>query len=142
MPSPYRGLTIAVVLPCYNEATAIASVVAAFRAALPEARIYVFDNRSTDGSAELACKAGARVLKVDMRGKGNVVRRMFADVEADIYVMADSDGTYDAGAARTRRGPCRTGWRRNNSTGRTQLPDTVRRCRSYSRRGLGHVPGP
>jgi glycosyltransferase involved in cell wall biosynthesis len=100
MPSPYRGLTVAVVLPCYNEAAAIAGVVAAFLVALPEAQIHVFDNRSTDGSAELACKAGARVLGVDMRGKGNVVRRMFADVEADIYVMADSDGTYDAGAAR------------------------------------------
>jgi glycosyltransferase involved in cell wall biosynthesis len=96
----YRGNTVAVILPCYNEAPAIASVVAAFRAALPEAQIHVFDNASTDGTADVARTAGAMVRTVTARGKGNVVRRMFADVEADIYLMADGDGTYDPAAAR------------------------------------------
>jgi glycosyltransferase involved in cell wall biosynthesis len=96
----YRGNRVAVILPCYNEAPAIASVVAGFRAALPEAAIYVFDNASTDGTAEAARAAGATVMNVTHRGKGNVVRRMFADVEADIYLMADGDGTYDPRAAR------------------------------------------
>ena len=96
----YRGNRVAVILPCYNEAPAIASVVAGFRAALPEAAIYVFDNASTDTTAEVARAAGATVISVTHRGKGNVVRRMFADVEADIYLMVDGDGTYDPGAAR------------------------------------------
>ena len=96
----YRGNRVAVILPCYNEAPAVASVVAGFRAALPEAAVYVFDNASTDGTAEVARTAGARVITVTHRGKGNVVRRMFADVEVDIYLMADGDGTYDPGAAR------------------------------------------
>jgi glycosyltransferase involved in cell wall biosynthesis len=96
----YRGNSVAVILPCYNEAPAIASVVEGFRAALPEATIYVFDNASSDGTADVARKAGAVVHTVRHRGKGHVVRRMFADVEADIYLMADGDGTYDAGAAR------------------------------------------
>jgi len=95
-----RGNRVAVILPCYNEAPAIASVVAGFRAALPEAAIYVFDNASTDGTADVARQAGATVVLVKHRGKGNVVRRMFADVEADIYLMADGDGTYDPAAAR------------------------------------------
>lgn len=82
-------------LPCYNESAGIADVVAGFRKALPEAEIYVFDNNSTDATAERAAAAGARVFSEPCRGKGNVVRRMFADVEADIYVMADGDGTYD-----------------------------------------------
>jgi len=98
MAPTYRGQAIAVILPCYNEAAAIVGVIEAFRAALPGAEIYVFDNGSSDDSAALSRAAGARVFKVARRGKGNVVRRMFADVEADIYVMADSDGTYDAGA--------------------------------------------
>lgn len=96
----YRGNRVAVIFPCYNEAPAIASVVAGFRAALPQAAIYVFDNASTDDTATVARAAGATVKLVRQRGKGNVVRRMFADVEADIYLMADGDGTYDAGAAR------------------------------------------
>ncbi len=96
----YRGNRVAVIFPCYNEAPAIASVVAGFRAALPQAAIYVFDNGSTDGTAEVARRAGATVKLVRHRGKGNVVRRMFADVDADIYLMADGDGTYDPGAAR------------------------------------------
>ena len=96
----YRGNRVAVILPCYNEALVIATVIAGFRAALPEAEIYVFDNASSDGTAAAARAAGARVHGVGLRGKGNVVRRMFADVEADIYLMADGDGTYDASQAR------------------------------------------
>lgn len=90
---------IAVVLPCYNEEAAIARVVAAFRQALPDATVHVFDNASTDGTSEEALSAGAVVRQVALKGKGNVVRRMFADVDADIYVMADGDDTYDASAA-------------------------------------------
>ena len=94
-----RQLRIAVLLPCYNEAAAIAQTVAGFRAALPGAEIYVYDNNSTDGTREVAARAGAIVRSERMQGKGHVVRRMFADVEADIYVMADGDATYDAAAA-------------------------------------------
>ncbi|MBP2548337.1 hypothetical protein J2858_001230 [Neorhizobium galegae] len=85
---------IAVLLPCYNEAPSIAAVVRGFRSALPEARIYVYDNNSTDGTALLAMLAGAEVLRERRQGKGHVVRRMFADIDADIYLMADGDGTY------------------------------------------------
>ncbi len=90
---------IAVTLPCYNEAASIADVIAGFRAALPTADIYVFDNNSTDGTADIAARAGAKVRRETRQGKGHVVRRIFADVEADIYVMADGDGTYDASMA-------------------------------------------
>ena len=90
---------IAVLIPCYNEAQGIAKVVADFRAALPEAVIYVYDNNSTDGSVELARRAGALVRHEPRQGKGIVVRRMFADIEADIFVMVDGDDTYEAGAA-------------------------------------------
>jgi len=90
---------IAVLLPCYNEQAAIGQTIAAFRAALPDARIYVYDNNSGDRTAEVAAGAGAIVRGERMQGKGHVVRRMFADVEADIYVMADGDATYDASAA-------------------------------------------
>jgi len=90
---------IAVILPCYNEEAAIGLTVAGFREALPQADIYVFDNNSRDGTAEIAAQAGAIVRHEPMQGKGHVVRRMFADVEADIYVMADGDATYDAQAA-------------------------------------------
>jgi len=86
---------IAVILPCYNEEAAIASTIAGFRQALPGARIYVFDNNSRDRTVEVARAAGAIVRTERMQGKGHVVRRMFSDVEADIYVMADGDGTYD-----------------------------------------------
>jgi glycosyltransferase involved in cell wall biosynthesis len=85
---------IAILLPCYNEATTIASVVRGFRETLPRARIYVYDNNSTDGTALQAMLAGAEVMRERRQGKGHVVRRMFADIEADIYVMADGDGTY------------------------------------------------
>ena len=92
-------MKIAVLLPCYNEEGAIAKTVADFRAALPDAAIYVYDNNSTDRTAEVARAAGAIVRTEPMQGKGNVVRRQFADIEADIYVMADGDDTYDASAA-------------------------------------------
>jgi glycosyltransferase involved in cell wall biosynthesis len=88
-----------VLIPCYNEADSVADVVRAFQQALPEARILVFDNASTDGTYEAAERAGAHVTREPRRGKGNVVRRMFADVDADIYVMADGDATYEAAAA-------------------------------------------
>lgn len=88
------SLDIAVLLPCYNEAATIADVVAGFRAALPTARVYVYDNNSTDGTALKAMLAGAHVVRERRQGKGHVVRRMFADIDADIYVMADGDGTY------------------------------------------------
>ncbi len=90
---------IAVLVPCYNEAKAIANVVAEFAAVLPQAEIYVYDNNSTDGTAEVAKAAGALVRREGRQGKGNVVRRMFTDVDADIYVMVDGDGTYDAASA-------------------------------------------
>lgn len=97
----FDGLDIAVVIPCYNEALTIAEVVAGFRAALPGAAIWVFDNNSRDGTADIAARAGARVIRERRQGKGNVVRRMFAEVDADIYVMADGDGTYDPQGAPT-----------------------------------------
>lgn len=92
---------IAVLLPCYNEEAAIAQTVADFRAALPGAVIYVYDNNSRDRTIEVARAAGAVVRSERMQGKGNVVRRMFADIDADIYVMADGDATYDAASAPT-----------------------------------------
>lgn len=87
---------IAVLIPCYNEAATIETVVASFRASLPDAQIYVYDNNSTDGTAELATKAGAIVKHEPCQGKGNVIRRMFREVEADCYVMVDGDNTYPA----------------------------------------------
>lgn len=90
---------IAVLLPCYNEETAIAQTVAGFRAALPGAAIYVYDNNSRDRTVEVARGAGAIVRTERMQGKGNVVRRMFADIDADIYIMADGDATYDPESA-------------------------------------------
>ncbi|MGH6705633.1 MAG: glycosyltransferase [Sphingomicrobium sp.] len=90
---------IAVLLPCYNEEAAIAETIAGFRAALPDATIYVYDNNSRDRTVELARAAGALVRTERQQGKGNVVRRMFADIDADIYVMADGDLTYDPKAA-------------------------------------------
>ncbi|MDB4962297.1 MAG: glycosyl transferase [Myxococcales bacterium] len=92
-------LTIAVLVPCFNEAAAIGKVVADFKAALPSATVYVYDNNSTDNTVEVATAAGAEVRRETRRGKGNVVRRMFQDIEADIYVMVDGDDTYQAGVA-------------------------------------------
>jgi glycosyltransferase involved in cell wall biosynthesis len=93
------NLRIAILLPCYNEAAAIAQTIAGFREALPEAQIYVYDNNSADRTSEVAAAAGAQVRIERMQGKGHVVRRMFADIDADVYVMADGDATYDAAAA-------------------------------------------
>ncbi len=100
MPSdqPER-LQIAVLIPCYNEERAIAAVVRDFRAALGDAAIYVYDNASSDRTSEVAREAGATVRFEPIRGKGNVVRRMFADVDADVYVLVDGDDTYEAAAA-------------------------------------------
>ena len=97
----YRGQHVALIVPCYNEESAIESVVYGFREALPEIDIYVFDNNSSDRTAQVAEAAGAKVISVKLPGKGNVVRRMFADVEADIYVMVDGDATYEAGAVKS-----------------------------------------
>ena len=91
--------TIAVLLPCYNEEAAIAQTVAGFRAALPNAAIYVYDNNSSDDTVAVARAAGAIVRRERIQGKGAVVRRMFADIDADVYVMADGDATYDAASA-------------------------------------------
>ena len=99
MADALERLRIAVLLPCYNEEAAVAPTIAAFRAALPGADIYVYDNNSTDRTREVAAGSGAIVRSERMQGKGHVVRRMFADVEADVYVMADGDATYDAAAA-------------------------------------------
>lgn len=90
---------VAVLVPCYNEASTVAGVVKAFQAQLPSATVYVYDNNSTDGTAGQARAAGAVVRKETLQGKGNVIRRMFADVDADIYVLVDGDGTYDAASA-------------------------------------------
>ena len=92
---------IAVLIPCYNEAEAIAGVVHDFAASLPEATIYVYDNNSRDATRERAAGAGAIVRSETHQGKGNVVRRMFADIEAEVYVLVDGDGTYDAPSARS-----------------------------------------
>jgi len=89
---------VAVLVPCYNEEAAIATVVKDFRAAMPGAVIYVYDNNSRDQTSARAAEAGAVVRNESRQGKGNVVRRMFADIEADIYVLVDGDDTYDAGA--------------------------------------------
>ena len=91
---------IAVLIPCYNEAAAITAVVRDFAAALPEAVIYVYDNNSKDETRARAAEAGAIVRTETFQGKGNVVRRMFADIEAEVYVLVDGDGTYDAPSAR------------------------------------------
>ncbi|MCG9435454.1 glycosyltransferase family 2 protein [Escherichia coli] len=95
----YSDNKIAVIVPCYNEASAIAKVVSDFNKYLPEATVYVFDNNSNDGTADVAANAGAIVRHVGHKGKGNVVRRMFADIDADIFVMVDGDDTYEAAAA-------------------------------------------
>ncbi len=92
-------MNIAVLIPCYNEEHSITQVVGDFRAALPDALIYVYDNNSRDRTVELARAAGAIVRHEPLQGKGNVVRRMFSDIEADIYVMVDGDATYHAASA-------------------------------------------
>lgn len=99
MDSPQPQPRIAVLLPCYNEEAAIAATVAGFKKALPTATVYVYDNNSSDRTREVAKKAGAIVRSERQQGKGHVVRRMFADVDADVYLMADGDLTYDSKAA-------------------------------------------
>jgi glycosyltransferase involved in cell wall biosynthesis len=99
-PKTLKNYRIAVLLPCHNEALTIAQVVTEFQSTLPEAKIYVYDNRSTDNTVEQAVKAGAVVRHEPRLGKGNVIRRMFADIEADIYIMADGDNTYEVAAVR------------------------------------------
>jgi len=96
---PGSAPRIAVLLPCYNEEAAIGQTVRDFRQALPGATVYVYDNASTDRTSEVAAAAGAVVVQEPLRGKGNVVRRMFADIEADIYVLSDGDDTYEAAVA-------------------------------------------
>ena len=91
---------IAVLVPCYNEEVAIGDTVTGFREALPQASVYVYDNNSKDRTREVAARAGAIVRSESLQGKGNVVRRMFADIDADIYVMVDGDATYDPSSAR------------------------------------------
>jgi glycosyltransferase involved in cell wall biosynthesis len=135
--------SIAVLIPCYNEEAAIAKVVRDFVAALPGATIYVYDNNSKDRTVELATAAGARVYHEPLQGKGNVVRRMFSDVEADVYVLVDGDDTYEAASAGpmverllngrldmmngTRVTNIDAAYRRGHRTGNTMLSGLVRR---------------
>src|ERR1051325_3493652 len=93
------NVRIAVLVPCYNEEAAVATVVADFRKALPQAAIYVYDNNSKDRTVAVAREAGAEVRSEAHQGKGHVVRRMFADIDADVYVLVDGDATYDAPSA-------------------------------------------
>jgi glycosyltransferase involved in cell wall biosynthesis len=93
------SMRVAVLVPCFNEQAAVATVVADFRKALPAAKIYVYDNNSSDRTAAVAREAGAEVRSERRQGKGHVVRRMFADIDADIYVLVDGDATYDAPSA-------------------------------------------
>ena len=134
---------IAVLIPCHNEQAAITKVVTDFRAALPGATIYVYDNNSQDRTVELALAAGARVYCEPLQGKGNVVRRMFSDIEADIYVLVDGDDTYEAKSAvpmvqmllderldmlnGTRVTQIAAAYRRGHQTGNTLLSGLVRR---------------
>src|SRR5260370_31071071 len=92
-------LRIAVLVPCYNEEAAVGTVVADFRKALPAAKIFVYDNNSKDRTIAVAREAGAEVRSERHQGKGHVVRRMFADIDADIYVLVDGDATYDPASA-------------------------------------------
>ena len=92
----FSSLDVAVLIPCYNEEATITKVINDFRLAIPSALIYVYDNSSTDKTAEIATKAGAIVRTEPSKGKGNVIRRMFADIESDIYIMVDGDDTYEA----------------------------------------------
>src|SRR6185437_7177926 len=92
-------LRVAVLVPCFNEEAAVATVVADFRDSLPAAKIFVYDNNSSDRTAEVAREAGAEVRSERRQGKGHVVSRMFSDIDADIYVLVDGDATYDAPSA-------------------------------------------
>ncbi len=96
---PVQAMRIAVLVPCFNEEAAVATVIADFRKALPSAEIFVYDNNSSDHTVAVARHAGAQVRSERRQGKGHVVRRMFADIDADIYVLVDGDATYDAASA-------------------------------------------
>ena len=98
--SLYRNQRIAVIVPCHNEEMTVRPVVEGFQQVLPEAEVFIFNNLSTDRTTEIAKQVGAQVRDVNLKGKGNVVRRMFADVDADIYIMVDGDATYHAPSAR------------------------------------------
>jgi len=95
----FPGASIAVIVPCYNEAATVGTVVSHLQASLPTAQIYVYDNNSTDDTAAIAAAVGAIVRHVAKKGKGNVVRRAFADIEADVFVLIDGDDTYEAARA-------------------------------------------
>ncbi|MBZ9997325.1 glycosyltransferase [Mesorhizobium sp. BH1-1-4] len=95
-----REYKVAVLVPCYNEALTISDVFEGFRSNLPGAEIYIYDNNSSDGTYDIAVRVGAIARKEKSQGKGNVVRRMFSDIDADIYIMVDGDGTYDSSVAR------------------------------------------
>jgi glycosyltransferase involved in cell wall biosynthesis len=136
------ALRVAVVIPCFNEVVAIGKVVADFRAALPDARIIVFDNNSRDASAEMAARAGAEVRHETRQGKGQVIRRAFADIEADVYLLVDGDDTYDPATAPimvstllgqrldmitgVRMGESEAAYRRGHRLGNRLLSGTVR----------------
>jgi glycosyltransferase involved in cell wall biosynthesis len=136
--------SIAVLIPCHNEEAAITKVIREFKAALPSAAIYVYDNNSCDRTVELAIAAGARVYREPLQGKGNVVRRMFSDVEADVYVLVDGDDTYEASSVRpmvqklmnerldmlngTRVTEIVAAYRRGHRMGNTVLSGLVRRA--------------
>lgn len=93
------NVSVAVLLPCYNEEVTIGKVIRDFKTSLPQADIYVYDNNSTDRTAEIAASEGAIVRKEPRQGKGNVIRAMFEDIDADVYIMSDGDDTYPADAA-------------------------------------------
>ena len=131
LPSP--ACRVAVLIPCYNEAVAIAGVVRDFRAALPDATIYVYDNNSSDDTRAAARAAGAVVRLETLQGKGHVVRRMFADVDAELYVLVDGDGTYDAHAA-----PALIRALRENGLDMVNASRVTDRASAYRR---GHVLG-
>lgn len=95
----FEGVRIAAIIPCYNEEVAVGKVISDLQTALPEMEIYVYDNNSTDETSRVASEAGAIVRREERKGKGNVVRRAFADIEADVYLLIDGDDTYDASAA-------------------------------------------
>jgi len=134
------GVTVAVLVPCYNEEVTVGSVVRGFRTALPGATVYVYDNNSTDGTAEAAGAAGAVVRQEGRQGKGNVVRRMFADIEADLYVLVDGDDTYDVSAApQLVRLALDQGYDLVNGARISQDDDSFRRGHAFGNRLLGNL---
>ena len=124
---------VAILVPCYNEATTIAKVVGDFRRVLPNATIHGFDNNSVDGTADRALEAGAQVRAVRLQGKGHVVRRLFADVEADVYLLVDGDDTYHADSADQL---VQLGWRQGHD-----MAVAVREATVEAAYRVGHVFG-